>query len=52
MDISLVVTVYNEQDNLPLLFEAIEKAMESLNRGNFRSFQDPWILHHAMMARN
>lgn len=32
MDISLVVPVYNEQDNLPLLFEAIEKAMESLNR--------------------
>ena len=32
MNLSLVVPVYNEQDNLPLLFEAINKVMPTMNR--------------------
>lgn len=32
MNLSLVVPVYNEQDNLPLLFEAVYQTMNSLNR--------------------
>jgi len=32
MNLSLIVPVYNEQDNLPLLFEAIHKVMNSLNQ--------------------
>ncbi|MBI5951803.1 MAG: glycosyltransferase family 2 protein [Chloroflexi bacterium] len=30
MDLSLIIPVYNEQDNLPLLFEAVYKTMNSL----------------------
>jgi glycosyltransferase involved in cell wall biosynthesis len=32
MDLSLVIPVYNEQENLPLLFEAIQKALTTLGR--------------------
>ena len=32
MNLSLVTPVYNEQDNLPLLFEAINKVMPTMNR--------------------
>jgi glycosyltransferase involved in cell wall biosynthesis len=32
MDLSLIIPVYNEQENLPLLFEAIYKVMNPLNR--------------------
>ncbi|MBN8656083.1 MAG: glycosyltransferase family 2 protein [Anaerolineae bacterium] len=32
MNISLIIPVYNEQDNLPMLFEAIYKTMSSLNK--------------------
>jgi glycosyltransferase involved in cell wall biosynthesis len=32
MNLSLIVPVYNEQDNLPFLFEAIHKVMNSLNQ--------------------
>jgi len=32
MSISLVVPVYNEQDNLPLLFEAVYKIMKALGK--------------------
>ena len=32
MNLSLIVPVYNEQDNLPFLFEAIQKVMNSLNQ--------------------
>ncbi len=32
MNLSLIVPVYNEQDNLPLLFEAIYKVMTPLNQ--------------------
>lgn len=32
MNISLVVPVYNEQDNLPLLFEAVYKIMKALGK--------------------
>lgn len=32
MNLSLVIPVYNEQDNLPMLFEAIYTAMKSMNR--------------------
>jgi glycosyltransferase involved in cell wall biosynthesis len=32
MNLSLVIPVYNEQDNLPLLFEAINNTMTSLNQ--------------------
>jgi glycosyltransferase involved in cell wall biosynthesis len=32
MNLSLVIPVYNEQDNLPLLFDAIYKTMSELNR--------------------
>lgn len=30
MDLSLIVPVYNEQDNLPLLFDSVHRAMKSL----------------------
>lgn len=30
MNLSLIIPVYNEQDNLPMLFEAIEQTMNSL----------------------
>jgi len=32
MNLSLIIPVYNEQDNLPLLFDAINKIMNILNR--------------------
>jgi glycosyltransferase involved in cell wall biosynthesis len=32
MNISLIIPVYNEQDNLPMLFEAIYKTMNPLNK--------------------
>ncbi len=32
MELSLIIPVYNEQENLPLLFEAIYKVMNPLNR--------------------
>lgn len=32
MNLSLVIPVYNEQENLPLLFEAVYKTMKTLNR--------------------
>ena len=32
MNLSLVVPVYNEQENLPLLFDAINKVMSSMDR--------------------
>ena len=32
MNLSLIVPVYNEQDNLPLLFEAIDQTMSTLGR--------------------
>jgi glycosyltransferase involved in cell wall biosynthesis len=32
MNLSLIIPVFNEQDNLPLLFEAIYKVMTSLNQ--------------------
>ena len=32
MNLSLIVPVYNEQDNLPLLFEAITESMDSLGK--------------------
>ena len=32
MNLSLVIPVYNEQDNLPLLFDAINNALASLNQ--------------------
>ncbi len=32
MNLSLVIPVYNEQDNLPLLFEAINNVMNSINQ--------------------
>lgn len=32
MNLSLVIPVYNEQDNLPMLFEAIYAIMKSMNR--------------------
>ena len=32
MNLSLIIPVYNEQDNLPFLFEAIYKVMNSLNQ--------------------
>ena len=32
MNLSLVIPVYNEQDNLPFLFEAINNVMNSLNQ--------------------
>lgn len=32
MNLSLVIPVYNEQDNLPMLFEAIYTIMKSMNR--------------------
>ena len=32
MNLSLIIPVYNEQDNLPLLFDAINKIMNTLNR--------------------
>jgi glycosyltransferase involved in cell wall biosynthesis len=32
MNLSLIIPVYNEQDNLPLLFEAIYKVMTPLNQ--------------------
>lgn len=31
MNLSLIIPVYNEQDNLPLLLDAVYKTMESLN---------------------
>ncbi|RJP55303.1 MAG: glycosyltransferase [Anaerolineaceae bacterium] len=31
MNLSLIIPVYNEQDNLPLLFDAVYKTMESLD---------------------
>ncbi|MDO9299804.1 MAG: glycosyltransferase family 2 protein [Anaerolineales bacterium] len=32
MNLSLIIPVYNEQDNLPFLFEAIYKVMNSINQ--------------------
>ena len=32
MNLSLIVPVYNEQDNLPMLFEAITESMNSLGK--------------------
>jgi glycosyltransferase involved in cell wall biosynthesis len=32
MNLSLIIPVYNEQDNLPLLFQAIYKVMDSINQ--------------------
>jgi glycosyltransferase involved in cell wall biosynthesis len=32
MDLSLVVPVYNEEESLPLLFDAIHQALDSLNK--------------------
>ena len=32
MNLSLIVPVYNEQDNLPLLFESIKESMDSLGK--------------------
>ncbi|RIK47459.1 MAG: glycosyltransferase, partial [Chloroflexi bacterium] len=32
MNLSLIVPVYNEQDNLPLLFEAIAESMNALGQ--------------------
>ena len=32
MDLSLIIPVFNEQDNLPLLFESINNVMNSLDR--------------------
>jgi glycosyltransferase involved in cell wall biosynthesis len=32
MNLSLIIPVYNEQDNLPYLFEAINKVMSSINQ--------------------
>jgi glycosyltransferase involved in cell wall biosynthesis len=32
MNLSLVIPVYNEQDNLPLLFDAIQKTMTEVNQ--------------------
>jgi glycosyltransferase involved in cell wall biosynthesis len=32
MNLSLIIPVYNEQDTLPLLFDAIYKAMNLLNQ--------------------
>jgi glycosyltransferase involved in cell wall biosynthesis len=32
MNLSLIIPVYNEQENLPFLFEAIHKVMNSLNQ--------------------
>ena len=31
MDLSLIVPVYNEEENLPLLFLAVQETMKSLN---------------------
>ena len=32
MNLSLVIPVYNEQENLPFLFEAIQKTMAEVNQ--------------------
>jgi glycosyltransferase involved in cell wall biosynthesis len=32
MNLSLIIPVYNEQDNLPFLFEAIDQVMNSINQ--------------------
>ena len=32
MNLSLVIPVYNEQDNLPFLFEAVQKTMTEINQ--------------------
>ena len=32
MNLSLIIPVYNEQDNLPMLFEAIDRTMNSLGK--------------------
>jgi glycosyltransferase involved in cell wall biosynthesis len=32
MNLSLIIPVYNEQDNLPLLFDAVYKTMNTINR--------------------